>query len=252
MQAAYFAYFLSRYKCKRRMPIDAIQDVLVDYMRRNSLYCRVNALEALYHFGCVESIVKAVVLLDREGSFIHEKVLTDGLLSFTGDHRRLIGLLWAQMDRLSVKTQLSILNYIRFQSGDFCREMLPYLAGPARDKELCLSVIRYFGRYPYSPALPHLLRYAADSDPLHWEYAAVSASALARYPAQDAAAVLMEAAHSGNWHVRANAAASLEALRLDYRQLVPVAGGRDRYAREMLMYRLERRRMAEQSGAAVS
>ena len=49
----------------------------------------------------------------------------------------------------------------------------------------------------------------------------------------------MEAMHSGNWHVRYNAAVSLEARDLDYSALIEVVGGRDRYAREMMMYRLE-------------
>ena len=49
---------------------------------------------------------------------------------------------------------------------------------------------------------------------------------------------LMEAMHSGNWYVRYNAAVSLEAHGLSYSDLIELVGGRDRYAREMLTYRL--------------
>lgn len=246
MQAAYFAYFLSRYRVERGRQVDTLQRIMVEYMRRDNLYCRVNALEALYSFGAVESVVQAVRLLDEEGGFVHDKVLADGLLSYTGDHGRLISLLWKEFDGLSVKTQLSVLNYIRFQSGNYCREMLAILTGEGRDKELHLAAIRYFGRYYYPPALEQLLKFAADRNTERWEYASVSASALARYPGEQSAAVLLDAVHSSNWYVRSSAAASLAEFDLDYHQLIRMAGSSDRYAREMLAYQLDRKRPEEE------
>ena len=47
MQSAYFAYFLSRNRLQRHMAVDALEEILVQYMRKQNLYCRVNALEAL-------------------------------------------------------------------------------------------------------------------------------------------------------------------------------------------------------------
>ena len=63
-----------------------------------------------------------------------------------------------------------------------------------------------------------------------------------------AEAASMEAMHSSNWHVRYNAACSLEVRELDYSALIEVVGGRDRYAREMMMYRLDTRRMEAERG----
>lgn len=238
MEAAYFAYFLSRYRVERGRQVDTLQEIMVEYMLRDNLYCRVNALEALYSFGSVEYVAQAVCLLDKEGGFVHDKVLTDGLLSYTGDHHHLIALLWKDFDTLSITTQLSVLNYIRFQSGDYCREMLAILTDERRDKELRLAAIRYFGRYFYLPALESLLKFAADRDMEHWEYAAVSASALVQYPEERSTAVLLEAVHSLNWYVRSNAATSLAEYGLDSQTLLDAAGGTDRYAQEMLAYQL--------------
>lgn len=242
MQAAYFAYFLSRYRVERGRQMDTLQRIMVDYMRRDNLYCRVNALEALYSFGTVESVAQAVVLLDQQGGFVHDKVLTDGLLSYTGDHSRLIVLLWRDFDSFSAKTQLSVLNYIRFLSGDYCREMHTILVDEKREKELRLAAIRYFGRYTYLPALEPLLEFISDRDPGRWEYASVSASALARYPGERSTAALLSAAHSPNWYVRSNAVSSLAEHGQDSHQLIQMVGGTDRYAREMLTYRLSHRR----------
>ena len=246
VQAAYFAYFLAGHRQKNHMAVDTIQDIMVDYMKKDNLYCRVNALQALYEFGSPESVVEAVALQDRMGRFFHEKILTDGLLSFKGDHRRLTRLLWERLDRFSDRTKLSVLNYIRFRSGEYQEEMYAIMTDEEADKELRLSAVRYVGRYPYPPAKQALLSFAADRDPNRWEYLAVSVSALAAYPGEDVISALMGAIHSSNWYVRSNAAESLRAHGLGYEELLEVVGGQDRYAREMMMYRLDRKRLEEE------
>ena len=239
MQSAYFAYFLSRNGLQSYMAVDALEDILVQYMRKQNLYCRVNALDALCGFGSGESVVKALMLLNQEGGFIHEKILTDGLLAFNGSHDQLMGLLWDKFDRFSGRMQMVILNYTRFKSGDYCESMFRIMVDPGRDKEQRLLAIRYFGRYFYEPAKESLLAFALDQNPLNWEYAAVSVSSLASYPGEQVVTALIDAVHSSNWYVRYNAAASLESHE-DYDwEWMDAAGGNDRYAREMLMYRLE-------------
>ena len=47
IQAAYFSYFLTRYMAKKHLPIQSLQDVLLVYLEKENLYCRVNALQAL-------------------------------------------------------------------------------------------------------------------------------------------------------------------------------------------------------------
>lgn len=242
IQAAYFAYFLSRHRPQRHQAMDAIQDVMVKYMGKESLYCRVNALQALCGFGSPESVAEAVTALDRGGRFLHEKVLTDGLLSFTGSHERLTALLLERFDSFSVPTRLSVLNYIRFCSGAYGEQMMNILSNPAEDKELRLSAIRYFGRYPMEEARPLLLALAADKEPTGWEYASIAVSVLAGYQGGDVQDALTAAIYSANWYVRSNAAASLARQGLDYSDLISVVAGGDRYVREMMLYQLDLRR----------
>lgn len=245
VSAAYFPYVLSRYMAPKHMAIHSIQELLLDYVRKDNLYCRVNALQALYRFGSEEHILTALQIQDQGGILIHEKILTEGLLSFTGDHLRLIGLLWPRLRTFTPHTQLAISNYIRFQTGAYTGEMMEILRDKTWDKELRLSAIRYFGRYFYPPALETLLAFARQRDPERWEYATVSVSALARYPGEATVEVLKEALCSTNWYVRYAAAASLEALHADDKVLMDVIVGHDRYAREMLLYRRESRRLQE-------
>ena len=60
---------------------------------------------------------------------------------------------------------------------------------------------------------------------------------------------LSKAMHSGSWYVRYNAAASLEAHGLSDEEMARAAG-KDRYAREMLAYRLEVRQRMEEAAKA--
>lgn len=243
--AAYFAYFLSVHEKKEYSSDDAMQKIMLEYLMKESLYCRVNALAALYKFGSEEGILEAMRILDGTEGCPQEKILTDGLLTFEGDHSKLITLFWVELDNFSNKMQLAILNYIRFQTGEYCERMLDIMTNPNKDKELRLSAVRYLGRYPYAPAKEKLLAFAGDKESLDWEYSAVSISSLAHYEGEDVVEVLIEAMHRSNWYVRYNAAASLEEQNLNYSDLMQVVGGQDRYAREMIMYRMNLRYLQE-------
>lgn len=245
MQAGYFSWFLSRYAAKRKMADDGIRDILLEYMKRENLYCRINALEALYAYGDSEYVIAALRLQDDGTVFIHEKILTEGLLSFAGSHAVLIEKLWQNLEQFSVRTQLAVLNYIRFHGSGYHEEMFRIMTGSEIHKELRLSAIRYFGKYPYEPALQILIDFSKDRDSSVWEYAAVSLSALASYETPEVRETFLECLHSSNWYIRAAAAKGLEVQGADYNDLLEIVAGSDRYAREMMMYRLESRRMRE-------
>lgn len=246
MQAGYFAYFLSCYTSDRQMAVDSLQDVLLDYIKKPNLYCRYNALKALYHFASPEHIVEALQIQDDGGVFFHEKLITEGLLSYTGDHEQLITQLWKAFSTYTVHTQHAILNYIRFCSANYKKEMYAFLKDSAADKELRLAAVRYFGKHSYEPAQAWLLDFVQDSDATRWEYATVAAASLAAYPDPNSVEALKKALHSANWYVRSAAAQSLEELQVDYTDVLDITTGSDRYAKEIMLYRLELRKLQEQ------
>lgn len=155
---------------------------------------------------------------DEEG-LLNEMSLTDQLLAYTGNHEELMGELWEKFEELPVRTQVSVLDYFRFKSGDFCEKIFPVMMDCEKDKELRLSAIRYFGRYRYGPALKPLLEFASDQNPFHWEYAAAGVYALTRYRKEDTLKVITETLHNPNWYVRCNASAALGAYQLNQDEL---------------------------------
>ena len=249
VQTAYYAYFLAKYKLCRQIPFGSILEVLLEFLKKDSFYCRQNAMKALYSSLNDEAVVEAVTVLDGMDSFYHAKILTDGLLTFEGDHKKLISLLWERFDQLGVDTQVAVLNYIRLKSGAYRDKVFHILLDNGRDSELHYAAIRYLGRYPYEPARSTLQAFASDTNPLRWNYASCSASSLAFYPGSDTVTILKKALGHANWYVRYNAAQSLDRFGLSYSELVDIMNGNDRYAREMIAYRIEARKLKNKPSA---
>lgn len=244
MQTAYFAAFLQEY-CRWSEYKEELLEVLLNYASKRNLYCRINALDALYAMGNAGYVVRAVVMQDKSEAPLHTRVLTEGLLSFSGDQNELTTKLLERFDEFSDRTRLAVLNYIRSQSGDHQEFMYRIMTDEREERELRFSAERYLGRYPWEPARDALIAFVKDKEALHWEYAALAAWALRNYEGEDVLSALKSALYSPNWYVRYNAAESLESKGFSYAELIDVMAGKDRYAREMMAYRFDLQRLTE-------
>lgn len=251
IKLTYFAYIVRKYRIVEGAAIHVLLDVMMKLLQEPSLYCRENALQAIYSSGDCGCVRRALHTVDESGRFHHAKLLTDGLLAFRGDQQQLTQALWSDFDHFSVSMQVVILDYIRFSGGDLRVELLQLLADTHRDDEIRFSCIRYFGKYPYEPAFPLLIAFAERSQEQRWEYAAIAATALAAYPGERTVEVLKKALDSSNWYVRFNAAKSLEGFHLTYLELSDVMESSDRYAREILQYRMDMKNAREGQEAAL-
>ena len=214
-------------------------------------YCRENAMQALYTAGDPAVLVRALRIIDASSLYYHSKLLSDGLLNYTGDTWELADALWEAFDAFQPWMQVTLLNYFRFSSGAYCEKIHALLNDPAQDDEVRFACLRYLGRYPYPPAYADLLRYATPSENARWEYAAIASSVLASYPGAETAAVLERNLYHPNWYIRFNASKSLEQLGFGYRDLIDVIEGHDRYASEILRYRFDVRELEERKEDAV-
>ena len=245
IKMTYFAYVVGKYKILKGRPVDVVMDFLMRLLRQPSLYCRENALQAIYSAGDCDCVLKALKAVDENGRFHHGKLLTDGMLTFEGDMEQLADVLFRNFDDFSEQMKVVILDFIRFSGCRMDEKMLQLMADDRQDDEVRFSCIRYFGKHVYKPAWPLLLGFAGNRKDARWEYAAIAASALAVYPKQRTIDVLKDCLHHSNWYVRFNAAQSLERLGLTYRELSDVFDGNDRYAREILQYQMDMRKARE-------
>lgn len=246
IEAAYFPYIIKKYQLLGGADDAPLKEELLKLLNEPSIYCRENAMQALYTSGDAQIIVRALRIIDASSLYYNPKLLADGLLNFNGDETELADALWAAFEDFKVWMQVTILNYFRFSSGAHCERVLALLNDGAQDDELRFSCLRYFGRYPYEPVYPDLLRYATPSENARWEYAAIASSVLASYPGAETAAVLKRNLYHPNWYIRFNASQSLERLGFGYRDLIDVIEGHDRYASEILRYRFDVRELEEE------
>ena len=245
IQVAYFAHFLTKHHRIMEARNDEIQQLMLLCMQKENLYCRVNGFRALCAFGAQETVLEGIRIIDETDVFFHSKLLTELLFTYTGDPIALIDALWEQRPTFQIETQVALLNYIRFKTGKYCPHFHSILTEESQNKELRLASLRYFGKYIYAPALPPLLNMVTQEDPVHWEYASIAASSLARYEGENVIHALTKAMSSEQWYVRYNAANALKTKHLDYDDLIEVVHTGDRYAREMVMYRLLAREQEE-------
>lgn len=250
IQAAYFPYIIKKYHVFKGAGIPVVLNALLELVKEQNLYCRENALQALYSIGDAGSVIEALKLLDRAENFHHGKMITDGLLSFSGLTDELDGKLWENFDKFSIQLKQPILDYFRFSSGNYHEKMLQIMVNRKENKELRISAIRYFAKYRYEPALKHLYAFATEESPV-WEYRAIAAFALGNYPAEETGRLLKKLLCDRNWYVRYNAADSLERLGIRYEEMIDIFEGRDRYAAEMLRYRFDRKKLKNTEGVPV-
>lgn len=248
LQAAFFAYFISKHKIWSKDELEKLSGSMMKCLKKDSFYCKINAMQALCALADDADIIRALEIESRSVVPIHEKILTEILMDFNGDHRGLISELWEDFDNFSQGVQLAVLNYIRFKSGEWKDEMFSIMMDESRDKELRFSCMRYFAKYPWEKARKPLIDFTLTEDETKWEGAAICASAISSYPGEDVNDALMKAVHSRNWYVRYNAAESLQKLGAEYENLLDIISGDDRYAREMVMFRLEEREMMQEGG----
>ena len=216
IEAAYFPYIIRKYRLLDGQENEVLKTMLLDLLHESSIYCRENAMQALYTAGDPAVLVRALRIIDASSLYYHSKLLSDGLLNYTGDTWELADALWEAFDAFQPWVQVTLLNYFRFSSGAYCEKIHALLNDPAQDDEVRFACLRYLGRYPYPPAYADLLRYATPSENARWEYAAIASSVLASYPGAETAAVLERNLYHPNWYIRFNASKSLEQLGFGY------------------------------------
>lgn len=241
IKIAYFPYILHKYNILNHRDGENVRDVLLELLRSVNVYCRENTLKALYGMQRPDVVVDSLKIIDKNLSFHHPKLICDGLLGYKGDTEKLKEMLFESFSAYSVNMQLNILNYFRFGNVRADDEMMSILTNEKANCELRFSAIRYFEKFPVEEAKDILHAIAENREGRIWEYQAIASSALKSYPGDVTFRILVENLSNSNWHIRQNSAISLEKLGYTYHDLINVFDGNDRYAREIMRYRLDKR-----------
>lgn len=241
IKTAYFPYILSKYRILENSETDIIVQIMFNLLRSDNVYCRENALSAIYSTGSSDYAVEALKIIDSNLSFHHPKLVCDGLLQYSGDKQLLSSKLWDCFNAYSTQMQVNILNFFRFANIRNDEKIYGILTDENANQELRFSCMRYFEKFPNEKARAILESFAENKENRIWEYQAIASSALKSYPGERTTAILENNLSSSNWYVRLNSAISCEKLGFTYNDLIQIFDGEDRYAREILRYRFDRR-----------
>lgn len=239
MQQACFAYVLCSSGAVRYSSSDEMFSFLLGLTRNSNIYCRENAMRALYSSSRTESVLKGLEIINGSDIYYNPKLITEGLLSFSGDKELLIGRIWTVIDRMKPEMRVALLNFIRFASGRWGERMLELIKS-SPDTEERIAALRYFGKYPDISVFPVIKDLLGTEQ---WEINAVIMTVLASYPGEETISILKEGLCSRNWYVRNNAAESIYRLYPDYDSVRDVLEGQDPYARQALKFRFEKAAM---------
>lgn len=155
IEAAYFPYIIRKYRLLDGQENEALKTMLLDLLHESSIYCRENAMQALYTAGDPAVLVRALRIIDASSLYYHSKLLSDGLLNYTGDTWELADALWEEFDAFQPWMQVTLLNYFRFSSGAYCEKIHALLNDPAQDDEVRFACLRYIlAAIPIRPPTP--------------------------------------------------------------------------------------------------
>ncbi len=247
LKIAYFPHILHKYNILKHFESERLTGALLDLLRSVNIYCRENTLKALYSMGRPDTVVSALKIIDKNLSFHHPKLICDGLMFYNGDKDILKDKLFESFKDFSTQMRVNILNYFRFGNIRCDAQMLFLLKNENENLEIRFSAIRYFEKFPVEEARPIIYELAENEAGRTWEYQAIATSALKSYPGDVTFRILVKNLSSSSWHVRQNSAISCEKLGYTYHDLISVFDGNDRFAREIMRYRLDRRNSEEET-----
>lgn len=241
VKETYFVHFLSQYSNILLNDKNSLINYVINCTKSPSLYLRENALNVLYNVGNEEYIEEAFRNMNYFEIEHHHKLLTDGLLRFTGDPNDLGKMLLSEIENYRENYKVACINYFAYKRIPCREEVYKILVSSFESKEVRIACIRYFTSVPYEPVLPVLEEFLKD-DKNNWEYSAVAASAMSKYPSKKVANLLVAATQSHNWYVRNNAAASLIHLTKKEKHKELIDRIDDKYAKDALRYQLHLRK----------
>lgn len=242
---SFFAYTLSTFQITDKEHNSYYAKTMLTYLSKDSVYLRQNALLAIYSFGNESLVIDAFHMIKKNSFYHNERLLADGLLTFTGDKTSLARCLMNVFDSFDKHVKIAIINFMRYEAiHDHDERFMAIASDPEEDIDLRCASIRLFAKKPGVKSTRKLISIIEESfDSDVWEPASVAASVIGDYDDHDdnkeAIECLLKAIHSKWWYVRINSSKSLSKLRISQSQMKILRETGDAYAMEELSYAMD-------------
>lgn len=176
IESAYFPYLIKKYRLLSGESCPELKAMLLDLLHEPSLYCRENTMQAIYTSGDPVLVVQALQIINADSYYYSGKLLSDGLLNYTGSSQVLAYALWCVLAKFQPWLQVALLNYPPMHT---VRRFFPFSMTPHRTMRFALPACAIWGTIPILPpapvcwAMPGRQRICAGSmpplRPLRWQ-----------------------------------------------------------------------------------
>ncbi|MDO4530419.1 MAG: HEAT repeat domain-containing protein, partial [Bacillota bacterium] len=203
-EQAFYTYVISALDYSEEKPYSHFSSKFMQFLQSKSLYTFTNAMEAIYNFGEVYLMVQALDVLNQRRGFYHQKLLTDGLLTFKGDFEALNQALLQNFAGYEVHIKECLLDYFRMQGCDAKALCLHLIGEDQPDGEVKYHAMRYFQKFPCEEAKEIFLQVLQDKES-GWIRQMLAIQGLQRYEDSDVYALVKQKVTCRDWYVRNNA-----------------------------------------------
>ena len=145
MEKAYFAYVIGKnFTINNIQKTKQLLETMYSFLNSKSLYCRTNALSAIFRIGKINHVLKAIQIIDTNGILYHNNLLTKNMKNFTGNKKILAIELLKTFDSYKSNTQVAIVKFLTEYNYDFEEIMLEILKIPLLNVNVKCEIMRFF------------------------------------------------------------------------------------------------------------
>lgn len=233
IKKCYFILNLGEYKINSLK----IQDFLMECLRDESLHIRYNALNSIANIGKRENFIEALMYMSKNKLYLNNKVLFEILNKFK-DNNEVNEEILKNIELLNYELQCVIINSFSKNKFSFCSENFLRMLRNESNKEVRISIIKYFENNYYHEAKSDLLNLLNSK---WWEERAMAAKSLSNYYSIDVENSLKKSLKDENWYVRLNSASSILENNCTRAIIKDILDSEDKYAKEILLYVLNKK-----------
>lgn len=239
----YFVFIIGDFKYPEDFLDYHYDELLVEFVQKDTVHLRENSLKALYHFGHAETIREAFLKLSNKGIMHSEKLLSDGLCEFPGNMSRLADCLMMSFDSYLDCYKDAVVTFLYRQNNHSYDEVFKwYLERDLLSPDIQCAILRLLGKEPTEKNGEFIAEYyLTHNEKDFWESMIVAVGMLGNFKKTDyIVKVLQIALTSSVWYVRMNSAKSLCRIGLSEEEIADIRNGEDRYAKDAINYVLSK------------
>lgn len=231
IKKAYLLYSLGEYKLCN----EEIKKLLIKELIRDSLYVRYNALNSISNIGDKETIIEALRYISKNNIYVNEKMFLE-VLDKSKNDLDISKSIMKNLSEFNTYVQSIIINSFSKNKYALCGEELLNKLSLEKDREVRISIIKYFGCVKIEKAKEELISLLESK---WWEERALAAKSLNLYYSDEVEENLKKSIKDSNWHVRLNSALTIIENNCSEKLIEEILLDYDKYANEILLYVLK-------------